>query len=246
MNRRAAHNWNLRTEPGLILRKPPLTMGKVRRESEAIRQLQRRPDDVTLRFVETMAEALDARDPYTAAHSLRVSVNSTAIARMMGLPPEQMEVIRIGAKLHDIGKIGIPDAVLQKPDRLTREEYALIQLHPQIGRKILEKAGRFEDYLPIVELHHEDYDGNGYPYGLKGEEIPIEVRIVHVADVYDAIISDRAYRSAMSDEEVRAMIEEGSGTMFDPAVIEAFLAMAHEQKIPEGAFQSASAMDACH
>lgn len=198
-----------------------------------------------LQFVEMMAEALDARDPYTAAHSFRVSVNSTIIAGVMELPPEQIEVIRIGAKLHDIGKIGIPDAVLQKPGRLTSEEYALIQLHTAIGKKILDKAGSFQKYLPIVELHHEDYDGGGYPYGLKGEQIPLEVRIVHVADVYDAIISDRTYRMAMSHEQVVELLAEGSGTLFDPAVVDAFLKILCDPEILRGAVESAGALSGC-
>ncbi len=201
------------------------------RAAEAIEESQQRLENATLEFVETMAQALDARDPYTAGHSNRVSVNSTSIAEAMGLPPDQIEIIRIGAKLHDIGKIGVPDAVLQKPGKLTAEEYALIKMHPQIGKRILEKAGRFQDYLPIVELHHEDWNGGGYPYGLKGEEVPLGVRIVHVADVYDAITSHRAYRRAMSEQQVMEILHEGSGTMFDPVVLEAFLRILRERKV---------------
>lgn len=201
------------------------------RAAEAIRESQERLENATLEFVETMAQALDARDPYTAGHSNRVSVNSTSIAEAMGLPPDQVEIIRIGAKLHDIGKIGVPDAVLQKPGRLTPEEYALIKMHPQIGKRILEKAGRFQDYLPIVELHHEDWNGGGYPYGMKGEEVPLGVRIVHVADVYDAITSHRAYRRAMSEQQVMDILQKGSGTMFDPAVLDAFLRILRERKV---------------
>jgi HD-GYP domain-containing protein (c-di-GMP phosphodiesterase class II) len=199
--------------------------------AESILESQARLEETTLEFVEAMAQALDARDPYTAGHSIRVSVNSTTVAESMGLPPEQVESIRIAAKLHDIGKIGVPDAVLQKPGKLTDEEYALIRLHPQIGKKILEKANRFHAYLPIVELHHEDFNGGDYPYRLQGEEIPIGVRIVHVADVYDAITSNRSYRRAMSEEKVMKILTEGSGTMFDPAVLEAFLTVLRNHKV---------------
>lgn len=201
------------------------------RAAEAVQESQLRLENATLEFIETMAQALDERDPYTAGHSNRVAVNSATIATAMGLPERQIEIIRIGAKLHDIGKIGIPDAVLQKPGKLTPEEYALIKLHPQIGKRILEKAQRFQDYLAIVELHHEDWDGGGYPYGLKEERIPLGVRIVHVADVYDAITSDRAYRKAMTEERVMEILAAGSGKMFDPVVLEAFLAVLRDRKV---------------
>jgi putative nucleotidyltransferase with HDIG domain len=183
-------------------------------------------------FVETMAQALDARDAYTAGHSHRVSEYSVAIAQAMGLAPESVEMIRIGAELHDIGKIGIPDHVLQKPGRLSLQEFDLIKQHPQIGKRILEKVGRFDRYLPIVELHHENHDGTGYPYGLKDEGIPIEARIVHVADVYDAITSDRAYRRAMTRTQVFELLERGTGTQFDPAVMRAFAQLLHPEEEP--------------
>ena len=130
--------------------------------------------------------------------------------------------------------------MLQKPGRLTNEEYALIKLHPQIGKKILEKVGQFQEYLPIVELHHEDYNGGGYPYGLKGEEVPLRVRIVHVADVYDAITSDRAYRKAMSEERVQELLMDGSGKMFDPVVLDVFLRILSQRKTLQGVLEQAS------
>jgi putative nucleotidyltransferase with HDIG domain len=201
------------------------------RAAHAIDESQERLEKATLEFVETMAQALDARDPYTAGHSNRVSVNSTTIAENMGLSAKDVEIIRIGAQLHDMGKIGIPDAVLQKPGKLTKEEYDLIKLHPQIGKKILEKAGRFQEYLPIVELHHEDFNGGGYPYGLTGDQVPLGVRIVHVADVYDAITSNRSYRQAMSEEQVMNILLEGSGKMFDPVVLEAFFVVLRQRKV---------------
>ena len=207
------------------------------RAARAVCESQKRLDEAYLQFIETMAQALDARDPYTAGHSTRVSLYSTSIAQAMGLPADQVQIIDIGARLHDIGKIGIPDAVLQKPGRLTDQEFGLIKLHPQIGKKILEKVGRFQDYLPIVELHHEDYNGRGYPLGLKGEEIPLNARIVHVADVYDAITSDRSYRKAMSVERVLELLESGSGTQFDPNVIEVFLSVLHKwEQLGEASF----------
>jgi HD-GYP domain-containing protein (c-di-GMP phosphodiesterase class II) len=148
----------------------------------------------------------------------------------MNLAMSEIEIIRVGAKMHDIGKIGVPDSVLQKPGPLDGDEMALIRLHPQIGKRILEKSGPFRDYLPIVELHHEDYNGGGYPYGLRGEEVPLGVRIVHVADVYDAVTSDRAYRNAMPPEQVREILVRGSGTKFDPHVVEVFLAILRDRQ----------------
>ena len=210
------------------------------RAAGAVRESQEQLDEATLEFIETMAQALDARDPYTAGHSNRVSTNSTAIANAMALPPDQIEIIRIGAKLHDIGKIGIPDDILQKPGRLSDEELAFIKQHPQIGRKILEKVGRFQEYLPIVELHHENHDGSGYPYGLKGEEVPLGVRIVHVVDVYDALTSDRAYRKALSWKEASQLLVSGSGTQFDPDVVELFLFMFRECKVLDNVLRPSS------
>lgn len=191
------------------------------RAAGAVRESARLLDEATEEFIESMAQAQDARDPYTAGHSERVSTNSTAIAKVMGLSAGEIEIIRIGAKLHDIGKIGIPDAVLRKPGKLTREEYVLIQRHPEIGRSILEKVGRFNDFLPIVELHHENPDGSGYPFGLRENDIPLGVRIVHVADVYDAITSDRAYRKAMPLADAWELLRRGTGTLFDAEVVEA-------------------------
>jgi putative nucleotidyltransferase with HDIG domain len=200
------------------------------RAADAMLESQQRLDQAYLQFIETMAQALDARDPYTAGHSQRVSDFSTAIARAMALPAEEVEVIRIGALLHDIGKIGVADAVLQKPDRLTNEEFELIKLHPQIGKRILERVGRFQDYLPIVELHHENQDGSGYPYGLEGTEIPIGARIVHVSDAYDAMTSSRAYRTAMPQERVLGILRSCATTQFDPDIVEIWLSMLAEQK----------------
>ncbi len=201
------------------------------RAAAALQDSQTGLDVACVQFVETMAQALDARDPYTAGHSNRVSDYAVAIAELMGVSAQQIEIIRIGARLHDIGKIGIPDSVLQKPGKLSAQEFELIKNHPQIGRKILEKVGRFEGYLSIVELHHENHDGSGYPYGLKGQEIPLDARIVHVADVYDAITSDRSYRNAMPLKQVLEIFEDGAGRHFDPEVVSCFLALLQRREV---------------
>ncbi len=194
-------------------------------------------DAAYLQFVETMAQALDARDPYTAGHSLRVAEYSYTLAKAMGLSDEEADTIRIAAQLHDIGKIGIPDRVLQKPGMLTPEEYGLIKLHPQIGRKILEKVGRFEGLLSVVELHHENHDGTGYPFGLSGQTVPLAARIVHVADSFDAMTTTRSYRAALPMRSAMQEIERNAGRMFDPLAAKAFLKLIAEGQIEIGGLE---------
>jgi putative nucleotidyltransferase with HDIG domain len=204
----------------------------------SIREGQERLVRAYVEFVSSLASALDARDPYTAGHSLRVSEYSCAIARTMNVEQQEHELIRVGALLHDIGKIGISDAVLQKQERLTPDEEALIRQHPVIGRKILECVHGFEAYLPVVELHHENWDGGGYPRGLKGEETPRMARIVKVADAYDAMTSDRPYRRGMAHDQAIRIIEKHAGTQFDVAVVEAFVALGDTLQRPAGSEES--------
>src|SRR5439155_16571446 len=158
-------------------------------------------DRAYVEFVGSLASALEARDGYTAGHSGRVSEHACAIAKVLKVSEEEMDIIRLGALLHDIGKIGVADHVLQKPGRLTKQERALIQQHPAIGRRILEGVRGFEPYLSTVELHHENWDGTGYPLGLRGDATPLSARIVHVADAYDAMTTDRPYRQGMNHEQ---------------------------------------------
>ncbi len=187
-----------------------------------------------LQFVETMAQAIEARDPYTAGHSLRVAEYSHLLAKAMGLSEKASETIRVAAQLHDIGKIGIPDEILQKPGRLTPREYGLIKLHPQIGRKILEKVVLFEELLSVVELHHENHDGSGYPFGRAGAKVPIDARIVHIADSFDAMTSTRSYRRALSLPAAVKEIENNAGTQFDPAAAKVFLKLIADGAIEVG------------
>jgi HD-GYP domain-containing protein (c-di-GMP phosphodiesterase class II) len=176
-------------------------------------------------FVGSLASALDARDRYTAGHSRRVSDLACATALALGITGERLEEVRIGALLHDIGKIGVPDAVLQKPGKLSDAEFAIVKTHPQIGRRILEGVTGFAPYLDSVELHHENWDGSGYPWGQRGLETPIAARIIHVADAYDAMTTDRPYRPGMRSEEAVAILRRCAGTQFDPLVVEAFSAL---------------------
>jgi putative nucleotidyltransferase with HDIG domain len=198
----------------------------------SIREGQDRLVRAYVEFVSSLASALDARDPYTAGHSLRVSEYSCAIARAMNVPEQEQELIRVGALLHDIGKIGIPDSVLQKPGKLTPEEEALIQQHPVIGRKILECVQGFDAYLPVVELHHENWDGSGYPHGLKAEETPRTARIVKVADSYDAMTSDRPYRQGIGHDQAVSVIKKYAGTQFDADAVRAFITLGDIVKRP--------------
>ena len=189
---------------------------------------QRRLDETYLQITQTMAQTLDARDPYTAGHSGRVSQYAVAVAEAMNVAAQEVEKIRVGANFHDIGKIGIPDAVLQKPEPLTSAEFEVIKQHPTIGKRILEGVAKFHDYLSIVELHHENHDGTGYPWGLRGEGVPLGARIVHVVDAFDAMTTSRPYRPAMAREKALSILSDNAGSQFDPAVVEVFLRLAKQ------------------
>ena len=171
--------------------------------------------------IRALATALDARDPYTAGHSDRVSVLSVAICRQLNLPPADIEVVRLGALLHDIGKIGVPDAVLRKPGALTAAEFDVIKLHPALGARMLRSVPFLAPHIPIVELHHERPDGRGYPFGLRGDDIPLDARIVHVADAYDAITSARAYRGARPPADALRELWRCAGTEFHADIVAA-------------------------
>ena len=171
--------------------------------------------------IRALALALDARDPYTAGHSERVSAVSLAIGRCMSLDEAQLEVLRLGALLHDIGKIGISDHVLMKAGPLTPAEYEIIKQHPGVGARILRSVPFLEPHIPIVELHHERPDGKGYPHGLRGTEIPLVASIVHVADAFDAMTSARAYRPARATSEGLRELWRCAGSQFDAEVVQA-------------------------
>lgn len=194
-----------------------------------------RLESAYLQFVGSLANALDARDRYTAGHSRRVSEFSCAVASLLELPPKEIDRIRVGALLHDIGKIGVADHVLQKPGRLTDEEFDLVKQHPVIGRKILEGVQGFSEYLSAVELHHENWDGSGYPKGLSKEETPIDARIIHVADAYDAMTTDRSYRRGMTHEKAISILLENAGIQFDPQIVDIFVSIPREALVKQSA-----------
>ena len=164
-------------------------------------------------LVECITSALDARDPYTGNHYRRVADMACDLCHVLGLPEDITREIHIAGHLHDIGKIGIPDKVLLKPGRLNDEEWELMKQHPKIGADILAGAPKFARIAAIILHHHERFDGKGYPFGAKGEEIPLGSRIIAVCDSIDAMASSRAYRGALPLETVRSEIEKNSGLM---------------------------------
>ncbi len=180
-----------------------------------------------MEMVTSLAGAIDAKDPYTKGHSTSVSRYSEALARAVRLPEQEVERIKIGALLHDVGKIGIPESVLKKPGKLTDQEWEIMKQHPTIGaEKVLEPNDALRDLIPIVKYHHERLDGRGYPEGLKGNEIPLAARIVSVADAYHALVSDRPYRKGMPIEKACSILKEGAGTQWDSDLVRQFISIA--------------------
>jgi len=218
---------------------------KVKEQAEKIR-------DSFLNSIASLANALEANDRYTSGHSQRVTEMAVAIARELSMSEDEIEKIRLAGLLHDIGKIGVRESVLNKPGRLTDEEYREVMAHPEIGERILSPVVGDMEILKMVRHHHERYDGNGYPDGLSGEEVSEETavvavveacsdmssaegkeklsqgaRILAVADAYDAMTSDRPYRRAMSLQDACAEMENGRGRQFAPVVVDAFLRILH-------------------
>lgn len=180
-----------------------------------------------IEVVTSLASAIDAKDEYTKDHSSSVSRYSVALAKAINLPEEEVDKIKLGALLHDVGKIGIPENILTKAAKLTDEEFKIIQQHPVIAvEKILETTPLLRELIPIVKYHHEQWNGKGYPCGLKGEEIPLAARIVAIADTYHALISDRPYRKGMSFEKACSILEEGAGIQWDKELVRQFIAIA--------------------
>ncbi len=181
--------------------------------------------------LEAMISALDSREHETGYHSYRVTEYALTLARRMGLTDSDLVIIARGALLHDIGKIGVPDSILLKPCELTEEEWEIMRKHPLFGYELLRKIHFLEGSAKIVLAHHEHYDGGGYPYGLRGEEIPLGARVFSIIDAMDALTNDRIYRKGVSFDEAMERIVNASGSQFDPEIVKVFLTVPREEWI---------------
>ncbi len=179
--------------------------------------------DLALDTVFAMAEAIESRDPYTGDHCRHLAGYAELVAAILSLTDADREIIRRGAALHDVGKIGVSDAVLKKPDKLTAPEWAEIRLHPYIGGQLCKRVGFLHDAYPIVYHHHERFDGQGYPDGLRADDIPVGARIVAIADAFDAMTTNRPYRAAMSRAQAIRELRRGAGSQWDPHLVDVFL-----------------------
>lgn len=201
---------------------------EVHKKTQEVIAQNEKLERISMQIVKTLSGTIDAKDTYTNGHSTRVAEYSKEIARRAGFSEKMQNDIYMMGLLHDVGKIGIPDAIINKPAKLTDEEYATIQNHPVMGAKILKNITEFPKLSTGARWHHERYDGKGYPDGISGEDIPREARIIAIADAYDAMSSRRSYRDVLSQEKIRSEVQKGKGTQFDPAFAEIMLSMIDE------------------
>lgn len=203
---------------------------EVKKQTQAAEDRREKVERLSEQIILTLAKTIDAKDKYTNGHSERVAGYSREIARRMGMSEQEQKDIYCMGLLHDIGKIGISDAIINKTEKLTDEEYKLMLNHPVIGAEILKEISEIPDISIGALYHHEKYDGSGYPGGVAGEKIPFPARIIGIADAYDAMASKRSYRDVMPQQAVRAEIAAGRGTQFDPACTDIMLQMIDEDK----------------
>lgn len=202
------------------------------RKVDVLRKKQKQYHDIVNQSLETFAHAIDAKDQNTNGHSERVAIYSAEIAKRMGMSDEEQEQIYYMGMLHDIGKIGIPDAILKKPGKLTEEEMRIIRNHPTIGGEILKDFTAIQGISDGARYHHERYDGNGYNEGLKGEEIPLAARIICVADSYDTMSSKRVYKELHEENYILSELDQCSGKQFDPEIVPFMIEMIKDGTAP--------------
>jgi HD-GYP domain-containing protein (c-di-GMP phosphodiesterase class II) len=210
-----------RTEFGELAHTFNSMTDELERFVEDLKEAAEKNETLFLSSIQMLAGAVDEKDPYTRGHSDRVTRYSVLIATEMGLKEEEVSKIRISAQLHDVGKIGIEDRILKKPGALTPEEFEIMKTHTTKGAAILRPVEMLRDMLPGIELHHESLDGRGYPYGLKGDQIPLMPRVIMVADTFDAMTTNRPYQAAMDPEYVIRIINSLAATKFDSTVVAA-------------------------
>ncbi len=223
-----------RTELGDLGKSFNTMTDQVERYIEDLRHAANENKELFLGTVKALAAAIDGKDPYTRGHSERVARFSVAIAERLNLPDDEIETLRVSALLHDVGKIGIDDAILKKPAALTKEEYEMMKQHPQKGYKIMSNIPAMRDFLSGIHMHHEMLNGNGYPQGLSGDQIPMQARIVSVADSFDAMTTERPYQSAMKFEDALREIKNFVGTRYDERVVEALVEACDAGQITPG------------
>ena len=198
-------------------------MREIKEINKKLADTYKQLEQAYMESIQTLRYTVEAKDTYTRGHSDRVSEYSVLIGEALGLPEEDIKKLKIGGLFHDIGKIGVPDSILQKAGKLSDDEYSEIKNHPSIGAHILSTASIFQDIIPIVKHHHERYDGKGYPSQLVGENIPYLARITAVADTFDAMTSKRSYRDSLPLDYVITEFERCKGTQFDPKIADVFL-----------------------
>lgn len=224
--------------PEVLLLRVRHTIDLIRLQTNLTNEVEKKTQEVTaqhekikrmsMQIVKTLSGAIDAKDTYTNGHSTRVADYSKEIARRAGFSEERQNDIYMMGLLHDVGKIGVPDAIINKPAKLTDEEYSVIQNHPVLGAKILKNITEFPKLSTGARWHHERYDGKGYPDGISGEDIPEEARIIAIADAYDAMSSRRSYRDVLPQTRVHDEVQKGKGAQFDPVFAEIMLSMIEE------------------
>ena len=201
------------------------------RQQEELEKRRRQTEKMSLQLIRTLSMTIEAKNEYSKGHSYRVAQYAGMIARELGWSSKEIRNLKNAAYVHDVGRVGIPDSILNKPSKLTEEEYALVKAHTVIGADILKDITVIEHAAEVARFHHERYDGKGYPDGLKGEEIPIQARIVAVADRYDAMNTRRIYRSALSQEQILEELTDNRGTQFDPVIVDTFVRLLEEGKV---------------